>query len=45
MPHLSDDLQTQFLDDLVDLVLTYEPPFPDGSIHLYDLKLEVIVSK
>lgn len=45
MSHLSDDLQTLFIEELVDIILSYEPPSPDGSILLYDLKLEVVVAK
>jgi trans-aconitate methyltransferase len=45
MFHLSDELQTLFLEELIDRVLSYEPPLADGSIQLFDLKLEVIVSK
>lgn len=45
MSHLSEEQQSLFIEDLVDLVLTYEPPLADGSIQLFDLKLEVIVSK
>lgn len=45
MDHLSDDLQTLFIEELVDIILSYEQPSHDGSILLYDLKLEVIVTK
>ncbi len=45
MGHLSDDLQTLFIEELVSIILSYEPASPDGSILLYDLKLEAVVTK
>lgn len=43
--HLPSDLQRQFLEEVVDEVITHNPIAPDGSIALHDLKQEVIVRK
>jgi trans-aconitate 2-methyltransferase len=43
--HLPSPLQQQFLDEIVDAVLEFNQPLPDGSILLHDFKLEAIVSR
>lgn len=45
MRHLSEDLQTLFIHELVEMLLNIDPPQRDGSILLNDFKLEAIVSK
>lgn len=43
--HLSLPLQEQFIEEIVEIVLTHDRPFDDGSILLHSAKMEVIVSK
>ena len=42
---LSPQLQEQFIEEIVQKVLTYDHPRDDGSILLHSAKVEVIVSK
>lgn len=43
--HLSPELQQQFVEEIVDTVLTFDQPQPDGSILLHDFKLEAVIAK
>jgi ubiquinone/menaquinone biosynthesis C-methylase UbiE len=45
LDHLSYSLQQQFVEEIVDAVLSFDQPQHDGSILLHDFKLETIVSK
>jgi len=42
---LSHQLQEEFIEEIVQKVLTYDHPLDDGSILLHSTKVEVIVSK
>jgi trans-aconitate 2-methyltransferase len=43
--HLPPELQQQFVEEIVDLVLTFDQPQSVGSIFLHDFKLEAVVAK